>query len=443
MKGREVFLLILIIVAGILLTQTYRGNINWNWDWDGEGWGWNFFGWAHEAKAQETKAIEDPLPQELIVDNSHGEVVVEPASDGRLTVSLEKKAFRRTEEEARRAVEALHLTVNREGSKLVLSTNRDDFRRQRFQTNFRITAPEGLAVDIRNSYGLVKTVKTGRTTVVNSHGPVTAERVGAACVARTSYNDISVLDAAADCDVHGHHGSVTVLRAKGAVKVSDSYGEIRVEDAGGEVTINGGHAEVIGRRLAGTVKVETTYKDISLAEVGPATVIGHHSAIDISQAKGRVDIIDSYGRVNLQGIQGNLTVSGRSLEVLGRTCSGPEISITTSYQNIDLADFSGKADITARHSEISLAPIRIGGEIVVKGEYAGIHLFWPAGSRNPFEARTRYGKVRWNLSEKPDLDQTDGVSLVKAFGAETGQPPVSLSTSYADIVVKAAAPDKI
>lgn len=440
MKGREVVLLVFIIAAGVLLTQTYRGNINWDWNWG--DWDGPLFGLSHEAAAQETRTIEQPLPQELRVVNSHGDVVVEPAADGLMTISLEKKAFARTEEEARQAAQALHLTVSREGSKLVLSTNRDDFRRRRFQTNFRITAPEGLTVDIENSYGLVKTIKTGPTTVANSHGAVTAESVRGAYVCRTSYEDVNVSDAAADCRVESHHGSVTILRVKGPARVTNSYGEVRLEDAAGDVTVNGSHAEVTGRRLAGTVRVETTYRDISLAEVGPATVIGHHSGIEVSEAKGSVDITDNYGRVGLKGIQGSLTVSGRSLEISGRACAGPLISITTSYENIDLADFSGKADITASHANVSLAPARIGGDILVKGDYGEIRLIWPAGSRNPFEARTRYGKVRWNLSEKPDLNETNGLSLVKAFGAETGQPRVSLSTSYADIVIEAAGPGK-
>jgi hypothetical protein len=433
MRPREVVLLIFIIGLGVLLTQTYRGNINWEWDWD--NWDGPFFTASHEAAAQESRTFEAPLPGELAVVNTHGEVRVEPSADGRITVTLEKKAWRRTDEEAREAVESLHLTVDQGASRLALSTNAEDLPRKRFRTVFRITAPEGLAVDIQNSYGPVKTVRTGRTTVVNSHGPVTAEDVRGAYTGRTTYEDISVSDVAAECRVEARHGAVTVLRVKGPAVLSDTYGDLRVEDAAGDVTVTCAHTDVIGRRLAGTVKVETTYRDISLVEVGPATVVGHHSAVEVLDARGPVDITDSYGRVVLQRIRGSLKVGGRSLEISGRTITGPEISVSTSYQSIDLADFAGRTDITASHSNIVLAPASLEAGLRVKNDYGEVRFTWPDALRNPLEARTRYGKVRWNLPQAPDVSESDGESFVRAFGNETGRPPVSLSTSYADIII--------
>jgi DUF4097 and DUF4098 domain-containing protein YvlB len=436
MRAREVVLLIFIIAAGLLLTQTYKGNINWDWNWD--DWQGPFFGLSHEATAQESQAIAAPLPEELVVVNSHGDVDVQASADGQMTVFLEKKAYRRTEDEARKAADQLHMTVDRQGSKLVLSTNRDDFRRRNFVSNFRITVPEGLAVNIRNSYGLVKAVKTGRTTIDNSHGPVTASDIRGSLISRNSYDDAAISDVAADCEVDCHHGEAVVLRVKGRVRVTDTYGSVRVEDVGGDVVLNGSHAEMHGLRLPGTVRVETTYRDIALTDVGPATVIGHHSGVDIKGVKGSLDITDSYGQVKLADVQGGLVIHGRSVEVSGRTIAGPDISISTSYQNVDLADFSGKTTVTTAHGNVSLQPAQVSGDITVKAEYAEIKFIWPAGAKNPFEARTHNGEVRWNLSVKPDLNQKNGYSLVKAFGSEQGKPQVVLSTSYADIIIEEA-----
>ena len=436
MRAREVVLLIFIIAAGLLLTQTYKGNINWDWNWG--DWQGPFFGLSHEATAQESQAIAAPLPEELVVVNSHGDVDVQASTDGQVTVFFEKKAYRRTEEEARQAAEQLHMTVNRQGAKLVLSTNRDDFRRRNFVSNFRITVPEGLAVNIRNSYGLVKAVKTGRTTIDNSHGPVTASDIRGALVSRNSYDDAAISDVAADCEVDCSHGEASVVRVKGRVQVTDTYGSIRVEDAGGNVVLNGSHADIHGLKLPGTVKAETTYRDISLTEVGPATVIGHHSLVEAKGVKGSLDITNSYGQVKLDDIQGGLAVHGRSVEVNGRAITAPEISISTSYQNVDLADFSGKTTVTTAHGNVTLQPAQVSGDITVTAEYSGITLLWPAGAKNPFEARTHNGEIRWSLSTKPDLDQKNGSSLVKAFGSEQGKPRVLLSTSYGDIVIKEA-----
>jgi DUF4097 and DUF4098 domain-containing protein YvlB len=437
MKGREIVLLIFILVAGVLLTQTYRGNINWEWGWD--DWNGSIFGPSHEFTAQESRTIEPPLPAEVAVDNRHGEVEIVPAADGRITVVLEKRARRRTEEEARAAAEGLHLTLDQQGSKLVLSTNRDEFRRG-FNTVFRISVPEGLPVDVRNSYGPVKAVGTGRTKVDNTHGSVTLQDIRGPLTCQTSYEDVMVTDAAADCEVDCRNGAVTILRVKGTLRVSASYDRVRVEEAEGEVVINGSHADILGRRLGGPVRVETTYRDINLAEVGPATVVGHHSAIEVKGVRGDLDLSDTYGGAKVEDIQGGLVVHGRSLEVSGRGLSGPTLSISTTYRDVDLAGFSGKTEITIAHGDVSLRPERIAGGIEVKGEYSEIRLEWPAGAESPVEARARDGRVRWSLPVGPDLEQKNGFSLLKAFGRVEGRAGVILNTTHGDIIIEPARP---
>ena len=444
MKAREIALLIFIVCAGLVLTQSYKGRLNWSWDWG--DWDAPFFGSSHEFAAQESKVIDAPLPEELIVDNSHGDVDIQAAADGRLTVILEKKAYRRNEAEARTAAEELRLTAERRGGNLVLSTNRDEFKKKRFVTNFRITVPEGLAVDVRTSYGLVRVSQTGKTSIENSHGGVTASDIRGALTSRNTYEDVSVSDVASDCEVECHHGAATVVRVKGRVQVKDTYGQLRVEEAGGDVSLDGSHTEIVGLKLAGAVKAETTYRDISLTDVGSATVVGHHSGVEVNGCRGNLDITDTYGRVKVQNIQGGLAVHGQSLEVFGRALTGPENSVSTTYQNIDLAGFSGRTTVTTSHGNVTLQPAVLAGDLEVKADYAGIRLLWPAGARYPFEARTNNGDIRWNLSVPPDLDQKNGSSLLKAFGAEQGKPRVVLNTSYANIIVEEQGPsgtDKI
>jgi len=441
MKAREIALLIVIILAGFLLTQSDKGRINWNWggDWgDGDGW---FFGRSYEFATQEAKTIDAPLPEEIAVVNSHGDVDVQPSADGTLTILLETKAWRRSEEQAREAARGVHLIADRQGSKLSLSTNRDTFRRKRFRTNWIIRLPEGRAVDIRNSYGLVKTEQTGRTTIVNSHGEVRAKSVKGAFDCRTSYDDVNASDLSDECRIECRHGAVTAVRVKGLVSVTASYGDVRVEEAGGDVTVSGIHLEVSARKVAGAVKAETTYRNISLADTGPAVLIGHHSAVDARDIRGDLSVNDVYGRVTARNIQGSLTVEGRSLEVIGRSVAGPKLTISTSYETVDLADFSGRTDITHSHGSVTLRPSQIAGDLTVKAEHSDIRLVWPAGAAHPFEAQTSHGSIRWNLETRPDTDTKNGFSLVKAFSREAGRPRVTLNTTYADISVEPAGPD--
>jgi hypothetical protein len=74
----------------------------------------------------------------------------------------------------------------------------------------------------------------------------------------------------------------------------------------------------------------------------------------------------------------------------------------------------------------------------VRNEYGEIALAWPDGARARLEAQAKGGRVHWGLAERPDVDQTNGVSLVKAFSADAAAPLVYLSTQYDDIRIDPA-----
>jgi hypothetical protein len=72
----------------------------------------------------------------------------------------------------------------------------------------------------------------------------------------------------------------------------------------------------------------------------------------------------------------------------------------------------------------------------VRNEYGTIDLVWPSGETARLEARSKGGSVSWGLAERPDVDQTNGVSLVKAFTSSAGSPLNYLSTTYDNVRIE-------
>jgi hypothetical protein len=112
---------------------------------------------------------------------------------------------------------------------------------------------------------------------------------------------------------------------------------------------------------------------------------------------------------------------------------GPTISVRTSYENVSLADFAADLTVVGRNGNITLQPRDLKKGVDVRNEHGRIELFWPSGEKARLEARAKGGSVSWGLADAPDVNTTNGVSVVKAYSGETTAPIVYLSTSYDDI----------
>ena len=101
-----------------------------------------------------------------------------------------------------------------------------------------------------------------------------------------------------------------------------------------------------------------------------------------------------------------------------------------------LTDFSAELKVSCRNGGVTLQPLDLKHGMDVQNEYGTIDLFWPSGEVARLEARSKGGSVSWGLSEKPDVNRTNGESLIKAFSASAGAPLITLSTTYDSIRIK-------
>lgn len=435
MKFREVFLVVVLILAGFVFFQFKTGHWNidgdWNWDWPG-----GFGPFSREVTAEETRTIEAPLPAALEIENGHGRVEVRGADQETVQLTFKKVAWRRTEEEAKETVDRLKYTLTASADKLTLATNRDEFARKNFETAFILTVPRGMSVRVVNSYGIVRIDGVAAATVRNSHGEVFATDIRGACAIETSYDDVEVQRIAGECRVTDRNGDVRAGAIGGDLWIETSYAEVDVDDAHGKADIRGSNVDVDARRVAGAVTVDTSYENVYLADVGPAEITARNTAVTAEDVRGDLKVETSYEPVQCDRIQGNLLVSAENAAVTADGIGGAKIEVATSYEKVTLAGFSAEVTVSNRNGDISLSPLDLKHGIDVRNEYGEIRLDWPDGESARVEAQAKGGTVHWGLTEKPDVDQTNGTSLVKAFTANAGAPLVYLSTRYDDIRIE-------
>ncbi len=431
MKFREVLLVIVLILGGLVLYQVKTGH--WNFDW---GWGGDFGFVGQEVTAEETRTIDAPLPRAIEIQNGHGWVEVRGGDQDFAQLTFKKVVWRRNKEQAQEIAGQIKYTLTSTADKLTLATNRDEFRRKNFETAFILTVPRSMFVSVVNAYGPVRVEGVREADVRNRNGKVYASSVEGPCVLETSYDDLEARGIKGACRIVNKNGDVLAASVAGDLSVETTYARIRVEDIGGKADLRANNTSVEAMRVTGAVTVDTSYEKVTLADVGPAKVSGHNMAVTAGNVRGDLEVRTSYETVRATGVQGKLLVDAHNSTVVAAGIGGPVISIRTSYENVSLADFTAEASVVCRNGNVSLEPRDLKYGLDVRNEHGRIDLVWPAGEKARLEARSKGGSVSWGLADKPDVDETNGVALVKAYSANAAAPLIYLSTSYEDIRIE-------
>lgn len=429
MKAKEIILLIFIIAGGVLFYHVQAGKIDIFWD--------DFIAFDfNEYTYEEKQVIEPPLPASLRVLNAHGQVEVRGTASDRITFTFKKRIRRQNEEKAREVADKLHPVITKNDSAVIITTNRNDFKRRNFGTDFRITVPSGMAVEVTNSYGLVVADQLGETMIDNRHGKVSATNIQGGIVIENSYEDVEVSGIQSNCTIRSRHADIKARSVEGEVNIENSYGLVDLRGGNKRVTITAPHCEITGEDLPGPLEVRNSYERVVLRRVGPLRIDGHHSPIEASDISGDLEIIDTYAAVLLTSVKGNLRLDGKHVEVSGRDIIGESIFISSTYEDVSLTDFSGKTTILLSHGEITLTPLALTGPLEVRATYAPITLFWPNDSRYPFEAQTKSSDIYWRLPGDVTIEQKNGLSTASGFSDVFDAPRILLFTTYGDIRVE-------
>jgi hypothetical protein len=430
MKAKEIILLIFIIVGGVFLYYAQTGKLDFSFEIDG-----HFLFPLHPFKYEEYTQLQPPFPSRLHIINAHGNVEIQGAEEQRIAISFQKKIWRRKETQAKQVSDLLKMSAQKDSNELLITTNRDEFRKRNFETSFVIYLPKGTEVEVENSHGLVKVLNAGSTNITNPHGKVIVSHIQGELVIKNSHEDVEIENVRDGCRIESKHSSISVSDVRGKTEVVHAYGKVRLENISQEVKVQGSHSEVFGRNLDAS-EIATSYERIALFDIGPAKINCRHSPVEVDGARDFADITDNYGTVRVSNLQGNLFVDGRNLKIYGKKVIGQEISVASSYENIELSDFSGKTMVKNSHGSIFLKPLPLTHPLEVKGEYANIRLYWPSGGKYPLEATARNGEIRWKLPVELSFHEENHFSTIKAFLQVTGAPSIFLSTSYGTIWIE-------
>jgi len=433
MKTREIFLLILIILIGVAISVFYSGRINlseFNWP--------EFLVGGEPFSFEETKRIEPPLPELLVVNNPKGEVIVNPGESENIEIYWEKQVWAKNEDEARREGEKISLLTERTASDLIIKPSQPEREKIKYRSNLRIIAPASLALNLENSHGLVSLAGFKKAAVRNAHGQVKVRHLAGELLINNRHGDISLEDIGGPVELFTRHGDIVILKALEKVKIEASHGHLDIDESAGGLEIKAEHFSVSGRKIKGPAFISTSYEPVDLKEIGSARISNRYGLVRIDGARGELTIENRYSPVEIANLEGNLSISGKNTRIRGQSIRSQVINIDTSYDNVELEDFEGETSIFIRHGNVYAQPVSLKFKFNFEGSYSSLRFLWPAAEKASTEISVRYGKILWQLDEPVNQFESDGETILRAFWTDKTSPLIRIKTSYGQVAIDKA-----
>jgi len=377
--GGEVFLLVILILAGIAISVGSRmpGVIHID---DAED-----LPFGESADVTQELPPRDLPPGTLVrINTGQGDITVDGSGDEmQMHVVVRKTGYAMSEDDARSRAASASVHVQQSSSDVSLEANPSGKRDSDTRVSFEVHLPKNVALDLRTARGDVHVnVVTGNVAVTVSRG------------------DVDVRDAGGDVRADLGRGDARISGAKGNVHVSGKGSEVEIADVAGAVTIDGEfYGPITARNVAKGARFVSSHTDLTIGAL-PGRMTVESGDLQVENAAGALLLSTSDKSVSLEDISGRLRVQDKRGDISVRLTAAPK-------EEIDLTDESG-----------------------------AIELALPAKSSFEISAYSRSGEIDNDLNESAlKTTQQSGDSKLEGQVGVKG-PKITLNTSYGAIRLK-------
>lgn len=384
--GSEVALIVvlLLVVAGIAGYDWARKHSP-DFDFGVD----DMFDHPYDWKTDLTPIVAKSNAPPISIATDRGDITINPAMDEKLHVNVDKIARAASEEEAKRAADAVQVRItpaDNDGFHIEPEIGHvANFDSSDLRTDLNILAPPQSPLSVQTNHGDIRIASMKAPVTINSRS-----------------GDLDMHDVSGDITATMTHGDTHIDSVKGNVRLDGRGGEVDISDVTGDATIAGEfygpiRAHNIGKttrftssvsnltlgKLSGQMEMDSG--DFSVSDVSGSFMLNtKNKDVTIDNVNGRIDLTDAHGDINLHFEQ-------------------------APHDDVRIADDSGNIDITIpAHSNFTISAISKSGEI-----------------DNEFEGSA----LKSSTSGETTI-------LQGAFG--TGGPHITLSTTYGTISIHKA-----
>ncbi|MEX2263252.1 MAG: DUF4097 family beta strand repeat-containing protein [Bryobacteraceae bacterium] len=385
LAGGEVFLIVLIAIAGFGFNKAHRSHA-----WGMEARGLELFGETHEYPVSEQATA--PPGARIMIENVTGNLQVTGADTNQVRVMGQKMIRAYNRAEADRADAVTHVQVTSEIDRVLIRPRTDRTGASlRVTTDLDISVPRGASLEIQGESG-----------------------------------DYEIRDLNGSVNLSSGRGSVNLTRIQGNSRVSVGRGgSIRAADLGGELIVEqgrGGDLEI--HNIAGQVRINGAFS----------------GNIEFSNLASPLQFQSRSTDLRVQAIPGRLTMDLGDLR--GTNLIGP-VRFATRSRDVTIENFTNALEIDLERGDVQVdvakQPV---GRMDLRSKSGDIDVSLPESAKFELKGRAERGEITNAFGDTLRIE-TDGRSASIQGAAGQGGSPITINTGRGSISVrKAGAPSE-
>jgi hypothetical protein len=383
------------------------------------------------------------------VSNAFGDVVLRRTGDpsAQISIGLRKEVFTRKPETAELTSDKLKIVMNREGTRLRISTTRNPRVAYRTKTHFEITTPLPVDVQIVNRNGRTVIEGAKAVDVSGEYGEMRVTDVTGECVARNRHGNLEVISAALGCRVVTDYGDVHIERLMAPSNAEVSHGNLRAIDLAA-LTVKLKFSDFLARTINGDLSTSGENSDLQVDDVKGDVTLRNQGDIDIQNVAGRVSIENRRGHVrllkaasavNIKNSFDGVTASdvGGMLDITNQHGSiraqrfSKGARLETDSEDVDASDFEGTLNVVTKRGDVTVKPIRkVLSAMDIQVDIGDVRLGLPTAIDALLDASVERGDVEGSIGALKSMEQ--GKRLLRAT-VGNGGPLLRLRSRLGDI----------
>jgi DUF4097 and DUF4098 domain-containing protein YvlB len=235
----------------------------------------------YEEQSQTSMAL---APQtSLLIENARGSVRLEPGDSGSVRIEAHKRAYARSDREAKKLASEVNVSVDRVGGRMEVHVEYpghiapsnvhvevfgEEMTLRRADVDLVVYVPAGTPTRVETrSANLTVDGTSGPLEFGTTSGDAEIEKHEGTFSVRTTSGDVSVTEVLGDLDMNTTSGTLTVKHAGGNLRFDSTSGDLEATDVDGSLTVRTVSGDVSSRRAGGPVLVTTTSGDIVVKNV--------------------------------------------------------------------------------------------------------------------------------------------------------------------------------
>ena len=415
MKKREILLIIVLIVFGLIYRAVEKGKMQFVND---------FSFYSDERHLRGSKFSEFPEQEKLFaavdkitIENPAGEITVNKSSDGQVHLVSFMRVYytdKSIVDEIRKKVVIRSVLDN--GELKISGQGAADFPYQNLRILLQVLVPEGTALAISNQEGDTIIRDTGRDVRIDQeNGNLVLENIPSGLELRMKNCNANIKSIANNVEIYSSHSNL-ILENAGSLHFLGKNGDCSIKN------------------IKNNVLLEHSYGKLLVDDVGKLEIRANYSNIVAKNVKNGAIITNKYENIFLENISGDIRVASRLSRMDLRNITGRNVVIENSFADTSMRDFSGEnLDMLIKNGNLDLQVKNVTNRINIESQHAELALVFGALTDPTINIKTRQGHIYADSPLQLEKYEENAESFLNRSGMK---PDILINNVYGDIHLK-------